>query len=78
MNNRKVRKYICREFGRMFDDRTNIFFNIHKDEYIIDLALKVNMKGMPIEDIAYLLGIKPATFSNQVTNYFAARNNLKK
>ncbi len=62
---RKVRKYICHECGRVFNDRTDTFFdNLRKDESVIILALKMAMKGMSIEAIADVLEVKPATVSN--------------
>ncbi len=65
IKNRKVRKYICHECGRVFNDRTDTFFdNLRKDESIIILALKMAMKGMSIEAIADVLEVKPATVSN--------------
>ena len=65
IKNKKVRKYICRECGRVFNDRTNTFFdNLRKDESIIISALKMVIKGMSIEAIAEVLEVQPATVSN--------------
>ena len=47
IKNRKVQKYICRECGRVFNDRTDTFFNnLRKDESVIQLALKMVIKEM--------------------------------
>jgi len=63
--NGRIRKYICRECGRVFNDRTNTFFyNLRKEEFIIQLALKMAMKGMSIEAVADILEIQPVTVSN--------------
>lgn len=65
IKNRRVRKYICRECGRVFNDRTDTFFeNIRKDEDVVVSALKMVMKGMSIEAIADVLEIQSATVSN--------------
>jgi len=65
IKNKRIRKYICRECGRVFNDRTNTFFyNLRKDEFIIQLALKMAIKGMTIEGIADLLEVQPVTVSN--------------
>ena len=65
IKNKRIRKYICRECGRVFNDRTNTFFyNLRKDEFIIQLALKMAIKGMPIEGIADLLEVQPVTVSD--------------
>jgi transposase-like protein len=58
----KVRKYICRQCGKVFNDHTGTFYyDLRKEERDIDLALKMSMKGMSEEGIADVLGIKPAT-----------------
>ena len=65
ITNKRVRKYICRECGRVFNDRTNTFFdNVQKTESIIILALKMAIKGMSIQSIADVLEVQPATVSN--------------
>ncbi|AKJ40583.1 hypothetical protein A9239_00435 [Methanosarcina sp. A14] len=47
IKNKRVRKYICRIRGRVFNDRTDTFFkNLRKDEFIIKLALKMAIRGM--------------------------------
>jgi transposase-like protein len=62
IKNRRVRKYICRQCGRVFNDRTDTFFNnLRKDEFIIQLALKMAMRGMSIEGIADVLEVQPVT-----------------
>ena len=65
IKNKIVRKYICHECGRVFNDRTGTFFdNVRKDEFIIRLALKMLIKGMSIQAIADTLEVQPATVSN--------------
>ena len=65
ISNKRNRKYICRECGRVFNDRTDIFFeNLRKDESVIESALKMSIKGMSIEAIAEILEVRPATISN--------------
>jgi len=60
-----VRKYICRECGKVFCERTNTFFyNLRKEEFIIQLALKMAMKGMSVEAIADVLEVQPVTVNN--------------
>ena len=49
----------------MFNDRTDTFFNnLRKDEFIIELALKMSIRGMSIEGIADVLEVQPVTVSN--------------
>ena len=58
----KVRKYICRHCGKVFNDHTGTFYyDLRKEEHVIDLALKMSIKGMSEEGIADVLGITPAT-----------------
>ena len=65
IKNKRVRKYICHECSRLFNDRTDTFLNnLRKDESVIQLALKMVIKGMSIEAIADLLKVRPATVSN--------------
>ena len=65
IKNKRVRKYICRKCGRVFNDRTDTFFNnLRKDEFIIELALKMSIRGMSIEGIADVLEVQPVTVSN--------------
>lgn len=62
---KRVRKYLCRECGRVFCDRTNTFFyDMRKEESIVLLALKMSIKGMSIEAIADVLEVKPVTVRN--------------
>ena len=64
IKNKRVRKYICRECGRVFNDRTETFFdNIRKDESTVIFALKMILKGMSIQSIADVLEVQPATVS---------------
>jgi transposase-like protein len=63
--NGRVRKYICRECGRVFCERANAFFYNHrKEEFIIQLALEMAMKGMSVEAIADVLEVQPVTVNN--------------
>jgi transposase-like protein len=65
IKNKRVHKYICRECGRVFNDRTDTFFdNLRKDEFIIKLALKMAIRGMSNEGIADVLEVQPVTVSN--------------
>jgi transposase-like protein len=58
----KVRKYICRHCGKVFNDYTGTFYyDLRKEERVIDFALKMSIKGMSEEGIADVLGITPAT-----------------
>ena len=64
IKSKRVRKYICRIRGRVFNDRTETFFdNIRKDELTVKLALKMILKGMSIQAIADILEVQPATVS---------------
>ena len=46
----------------MFNDHTgSVYYDLRKEEHIIDLALKMSMKGMSEEAIADVLEIEPAT-----------------
>ena len=40
---------------------------LHKNKFIIQLALKIAMKGMSIEAIAGILEVQPVTVNNWVT-----------
>jgi transposase-like protein len=54
----KVRKYICRHCGKVFNDHTGTFYyDLRKEESVIDLALKMAIKGISEEAIADVLGI---------------------
>jgi transposase-like protein len=65
IKNKRVHKYICRECGRVFNDRTDTFFeNLRKDESLINLALKMAIRGMSTEGIADVLEVQPVTVSN--------------
>ena len=72
----KIRKYICRHCGKVFNDHTGTFYyDLRKEEHIIDLALKMSMKGMSEEAIADVLGITPATVRRWLAR--AAENVIK-
>jgi len=46
----KVRKYICRHCGKVFNDHTGTFYyDLRKEERVIDFALKMSIKGMSEE-----------------------------
>ena len=76
VKNKRVWKYICREYGRVFNDRTNTFFdNVRKDESLVILALKMAIKWMSTEAIADLLEVQPAIVSNWL---FRAANQCEK
>lgn len=65
IKNKRVHKYICRECGRVFNDRTDTFFdNLRKDEFVIKLALKMAIRGMSNEGIADVLEVQPVTVSS--------------
>ena len=67
IKNKRVRKYICRECGRVFNDRTGTFFdNVRKEESVVKLALKMAIKGksMSIQAISDVLEVQPSTVSN--------------
>ncbi len=55
----KVRKYICRACGKVFNDRTNTaFFDLRtKDEKVL-IALKMLIKGISMRSTAEILGVK--------------------
>jgi len=58
----KVRKYICRQCNKVFNDHTGTFYyDLRKEERVIDLALKMSIKGMSEEGIAEVLDITPST-----------------
>lgn len=57
-----VRRYICHTCGKAFCDSTNTFYyNLRKDESIINFALNTSMKGMSNEATADVFKIQPAT-----------------
>ena len=55
----KIRKYICKSCGSIFNDRTNTaFFDIRtKDEKVL-IALKLIIKGMTLRSVAEVLDVK--------------------
>jgi transposase-like protein len=58
----KTRRYLCHHCGKVFNDHTGTIYNdLRKEEHIIDLALKMAMKGMSEKAIADELGIESAT-----------------
>ena len=62
---KRIRKYLCRECGRVFCDRTNTFFyDMRKDESTVLLALKMSIKGMSIQAIADVLEVRTVTVRN--------------
>jgi transposase-like protein len=58
----RVRKFICRRCGRVFNDRTGtFFFDLRSSEERVLLALKLLFKGIGIGAIAEVLDSKPDT-----------------
>lgn len=58
----KTRKYICRQCGKVFNDYAgSVYYDLRKEEHIIDLDMKMSMKSMSEEAVADVLKIKPAT-----------------
>jgi transposase-like protein len=58
----RVRKFICRTCGNVFNDRTGtVFFDLRTPEDKVILALKLLLKGMSVRGIAEVLGSKPDT-----------------
>lgn len=58
----RVRKFICRSCGKVFNERTGTFFfdlRTPKDKVI--MALKLLLKGMSVRGIADVLDSKPDT-----------------
>ena len=55
----KIRKYICKSCGLVFNDRTNTaFFDLRtKDEKVL-IALKMIIKGMSLRSVAEILNVK--------------------
>ena len=57
--NPKIHCYHC---DKVFYDNTGTFyFDLRKEEYIFDLAMKIAMKGMNEEAIVDVLRTEPAT-----------------
>jgi transposase-like protein len=66
--NTSVRRYICHSCGKAFCDSTNTFYyNLRKDESIINFALSISMKGMSNEATADVFKIQPATLKRWLT-----------
>ncbi|UWJ23803.1 Transposase [Methanosarcina mazei TMA] len=58
----KTRRYICRHCGKIFNDHNgSSYYDLRKEEHIIDLAIKMFMKDMSVKAIADVLEIEPAT-----------------
>lgn len=58
----RVRKFICRTCGNIFNDRTGtVFFDLRTPKDKVILALKLLLKGMSVRGIAEVLGSKPDT-----------------
>jgi transposase-like protein len=65
VENKRIRRYLCRSCGRAFCDRTNTFFyNLRTDEDTIELALKMSIKGMSTQAIADVLEVQAVTVNN--------------
>jgi len=60
--NGRLRKFICRSCGKVFNERTGtVFFDLRTPEDKVLLALKLLLKGMGIRAIAEVLDSKPDT-----------------
>lgn len=58
----RVRKFICRSCGNVFNSRTGtVFFDLRTPEEKMILALKLLLKGISVRGIAEVLGSKPDT-----------------
>jgi transposase-like protein len=58
----RIRKFICRSCGKIFNGRTGtVFFDLRTSEEKVILALKLLLKGMSVRGIAEVLGSKPDT-----------------
>lgn len=55
----RVRKYICKSCGLVFNDRTNTaFFDLRTNDEKVLIALKMIIKGMSLRSVAEILDIK--------------------
>ena len=60
--NGRLRKFICRSCGKVFNERTGtMFFDLRTPDEKVLLALKLLLKGMGIRAIAEVLDSKPDT-----------------
>lgn len=58
----RVRKFICRTCGNIFNGRTGtVFFDLRTPEDTVILAIKLLLKGMSVRGIGEVLGSKPDT-----------------
>jgi transposase-like protein len=58
----RVRKFICRTCGNVFNGRSGtVFFDLRTAEDKVILALKLLLKGISVRGIAEVLGSKPDT-----------------
>lgn len=58
----RVRKFICRSCGKVFNQRTGtVFFDLRTPEDKVIMALKLLLKGMSVRGIAEVLESKPDT-----------------
>ena len=58
----RVRKFICRSCGSVFNGRSGtVFFYLRTAEDKVILALKLLLKGISVRGIAEVLGSKPDT-----------------
>lgn len=58
----RVRKFICRSCGKIFNERTGtVFFDLRTSEEKVIPALKLLLRGMSVRGIAEVLGSKPDT-----------------
>ena len=55
----RVRKYICKSCGLVFNDRTNTaFFDLRTKNEKVLIALKMIIKGMSLRSVAEILSVK--------------------
>lgn len=56
---KRVRKFLCRECGGSFCDRTGtIFYDLRSPQEKVLMALKLLVKGMPLRGVADLMEVK--------------------
>ena len=64
----RVRKFICRRCGSVFNRRTGtVFFDLRTPEDKVILALKLLLKGLSVRGIAEVIGSKPDTVLSWLT-----------
>jgi transposase-like protein len=64
----RVRKYICRHCGTVFNDRTNTaFFDLRSKDDKMIMALKMIIKGMSLRSVAEVMSVKLDTVRRWLT-----------